>query len=168
MSIETQIGIEFRESSYVIGPKCNRVISKDMIFSLSLGFQDIPDPKDNKKTYSLLLLDTIKTGQNGSAYLSDGMKTKNDVIFYFDAPEETKPSKKQTNGKEKKAAATSTRSNAIMKSKLRNENREQDQQAAEKRREHQRELAEARREAGLEKYSDPNDSKGMGEAKKAD
>ena len=165
-STRTQIGIEFRESTYVIGPKCNRPIKKDMVFSLSLGFQDIPDPKDNKKTYSLLLLDSIKTGQNGSAFLSDGMKTKNDVIFYFDAPEEKKKPTKQTNGKEKKIPSTSTRSNAIMKSKLRNENREQDQQVAEKRREHQRELAERRREAGLERFSDPNDSKGLGETKK--
>lgn len=135
-----------------------------MVFSLSLGFSDIPDPKDNKKTYSLLLLDTVKSGTNGCAFLSNGMKTKNDVIFYFDAAEEKKPTK-QANGKDKRAPAQPTRSNAIMKSKLRNENREQDQEAANKRREHQKELAERRREAGLEKYSG-DDDKGLGETKK--
>lgn len=152
------IGIEFRESSYVVGPKCDRPLKTDMIFSLSLGFQNIPDPKDNKKTYALLLLDTIKVSQNGGIFLSDGMKTKNDVIFYFDAPPEatksTSSNKKATNGKDKKAAAQSSRSNAVMKSKLRNENREHDQEALSKRREHQKELAYRRREAGLEKYSD--------------
>lgn len=156
------IGIEFRESSYVIGPKCQRPIKKGMVFSLSLGFQDIPDPKDNKKTYSLLLLDTVKAGDNGSAFLSSGMKTKNDVIFYFDSPEEKKTSKKQANGKSPKKATRQTqpgRSNTVMKSKLRNENKEHDMEAANKRREHQRELAERRREAGLEKFADPNDNK---------
>lgn len=136
-----------------------------MVFSLSLGFQDIPDPKDNKKTYSLILLDTIKAGVNGSAYLSSGMKSKNDTIFYFDSPED-KPSKK-TNGKEtkKKAAAAPPTRSTMMKGRLRNENREQDAEAANKRREHQKELFERRREVGLEKYSE-NDSKGLGNTAK--
>lgn len=159
-----QIGIEFRESSYVIGPKCNRPVHSDMVISLSLGFQDVPDPKDNKKTYSLLLLDTIKAGKNGSAYLSSGMKSKNDTIFYFDTPED-KGSKK-TNGKDadkkKKAAPAQATRSTMIKSRLRNENREQDAEAANKRREHQRELFERRREAGLERFSDPNDSKALG------
>lgn len=160
------VGIEFRESSYVIGPKCARPVKKDMIFSLSLGFSDIPDPKDKnkKQVYSLLLLDTVKAGQNGCAFLSDGTKSKNDVIFYFEGGED-KSTKSKPNGKEKKAPTKSTRSNAIMKSKLRNENKD-DQQAAIQRREHQRELMEKRREAGLEKYADPDDAKALGETKK--
>ena len=141
-----------------------------MVFSLSLGFSDIPDPKDSKKTYALILLDTVKVGANGSAFLSGGLKTKNDVIFYFDQPEEAKPSKQANGSKDAKKKATRqaapARSNAVMKSKLRNENREQDQEAANQRREHQKELAERRREAGLEKFSDPNDAKGLNDAKK--
>ncbi|KAK9895707.1 SPT16-domain-containing protein [Cystobasidium minutum MCA 4210] len=162
------IGIEFRESSYVIGPKCNRPVHSDMIFSLSLGFQDIPDPKDNKKTYSLLLLDTIKAGTNGSAFLSQGMKSKNDTIFYFDTPEDK--SSKKANGKDadkkKKAAPAQATRSTMIKSRLRNENREQDAEAANKRREHQRELFERRREAGLERFSGPDDAKALGNTAK--
>ena len=158
------IGIEFRESSYVVGPKCNRPVKKDMVFSLSIGFADIPDPKDSKKTYSLLLLDTVKAGQNGSAYLSDGVKSKNDVIFYFEQ-EAAKANGKQTNGKQKKSPTKATRSNAVMKSKLRNENRENNEERTAKRRDHQRELLERRNEAGVEKYADP-DSKDTTDTKK--
>lgn len=139
-----------------------------MIFSLSLGFQDIPDPKDNKKTYSLLLLDTIKAGKNGSVYLSQGMKSKNDTIFYFDTPEDKgskKANGKDADKKKKSAPAQATRSTMI-KSRLRNENREQDAEAANKRREHQRELFERRREAGLERFSDPDDAKALGNTQK--
>jgi hypothetical protein len=44
-----QIGIEFRESAYLLGPKVTRHIREDMILNVSLGFHGIPDPKDKKK-----------------------------------------------------------------------------------------------------------------------
>ena len=139
-----------------------------MVFSISLGFQDIPDPKDNKKTYAILLLDTVKVGDNGSAYLSSGMKSKNDVIYYFDNQDQEKPTKKSKSKPNEKATrqSQSTRSNAIMKSKLRNENREQDQEAAANRRQHQKELMERRNEAGLEKYADEDGKDSLNDAKK--
>ena len=55
-------GIEFRESSLVIGPKNNAVIKKGMVFNVNLGFADLenPDSSDDRyKKYALFLSDTV-------------------------------------------------------------------------------------------------------------
>lgn len=64
--------------------------------------------------------------------------------------EEKKPSKSaQADGPSRRNAAPT----AIVKSKLRNENREIDADAMNRRKQHQRELAARRQEEGLAKYS---------------
>ncbi|GAA6024570.1 hypothetical protein JCM11491_002703 [Sporobolomyces phaffii] len=143
------MGLEFRDGAYPLGPKGTRTVKTDMIFSLTLGFNGIPDSKGS--TYAVSLVDTVQVGQDGSKILSEGMKGKDDVMFYMD-DEEQKPSKSaqaaKDNGSRRKPAAT-----AVVKSKLRNENREVDLSAAVRRKQHQRELAARRQEEGLEKYS---------------
>lgn len=55
-------GIEFRESSLVIGPKNNAVIKKGMVFNINLGFADLENTEasdDRYKKYSLFLSDTV-------------------------------------------------------------------------------------------------------------
>lgn len=55
-------GIEFRESSLVIGPKNNAVIKKGMVFNVNLGFADLENSEssdDRYKKYSLFLSDTV-------------------------------------------------------------------------------------------------------------
>jgi len=55
-------GIEFRESSLVIGPKNNSVIKKGMVFNVNLGFADLENSEssdDRYKKYSLFLSDTV-------------------------------------------------------------------------------------------------------------
>lgn len=55
-------GIEFRESSLVIGPKNNAVIKKGMVFNVNLGFSDLENadsPDDRYKKYALFLSDTV-------------------------------------------------------------------------------------------------------------
>ena len=55
-------GIEFRESSLVIGPKNNAIVKKGMVFNINLGFADLENPEssdDRYKKYSLFLSDTV-------------------------------------------------------------------------------------------------------------
>lgn len=58
-------GIEFRESSLVIGPKNNAVVKKGMVFNVNLGFSDLENPESNDeryKKYALFLSDTVVVG----------------------------------------------------------------------------------------------------------
>ncbi|GAA5890025.1 hypothetical protein JCM5296_004746 [Sporobolomyces johnsonii] len=143
------MGLEFRDAAYPLGPKGVRTVKADMIFSLTLGFNGIPDAKGS--TYAVSLVDTVQVGKNGSTILSEGMKAKDDVMFYMEE-EEKKPSKSaqvsKDGGSRRNAAPT-----AVVKSKLRNENREVDAGALNRRKQHQRDLAARRQEEGLEKYS---------------
>lgn len=49
-SIGFATGIDYRDSSYVVGPKSARTLRENMIFNLALGFQNVPDPVNKGKT----------------------------------------------------------------------------------------------------------------------
>ncbi len=62
-------GIEFRESSLVIGPKNTAVIKKGMVFNVNLGFADLENPDgsdDRYKKYALFLSDTVVVSEVSS------------------------------------------------------------------------------------------------------
>jgi nucleosome binding factor SPN SPT16 subunit len=42
------MGLEFRDANYVISPKNGRQMKANMIFTLSLGFQDLDDGNKTK------------------------------------------------------------------------------------------------------------------------
>lgn len=76
------MGIEFRDNAYLLSPKGTRTIKSDMIFSLTLGFNGIPDGKGSQ--YAVSLIDTVQVGKDGAKVLADGLKGKDDVMFYMD------------------------------------------------------------------------------------
>jgi nucleosome binding factor SPN SPT16 subunit len=39
------MGLEFREASYLLSPKTERILKADMVFNLSLGLQSLEDAK---------------------------------------------------------------------------------------------------------------------------
>ncbi|GAA5939274.1 hypothetical protein JCM3775_007175 [Rhodotorula graminis] len=143
------MGLEFRDSAYPLTAKGSRVIKADMIFSLTLGFNGIPDPKKSGATYAVSLVDTVQVGKDGAKCLSEGMKGKDDVMFYME-DDEKKPSKAAA---KEAPSRRNTAPTAIVKSKLRNENREIDADAINRRKHHQRELATRRQEEGMERFS---------------
>lgn len=77
-----KMGIEFRDNAYLLSPKGTRTIKSDMIFSLTLGFNGIPDGKGSQ--YAVSLIDTVQVGKGGAKVLADGLKGKDDVMFYMD------------------------------------------------------------------------------------
>ncbi|OZJ06388.1 hypothetical protein BZG36_00744 [Bifiguratus adelaidae] len=159
-SLGSSMGIEFRESNSTINAKNNRELESGMILNLSVGFQGIPNPEpqdEKSRVYSLLLVDTVRVTPDGAYVLTDCPKSLNDICYYFkggdedeemaEVKEEVKPRQQE----KKSRAATS----AILKSKLRNE--EQDEDSPEMRRKaHQKELAAQNLARNLSKYSDQN------------
>ncbi len=45
---QQQTGMEFRDSTYLLSPKNGRQLKANMVFCLSLGFQDLED-QDHKR-----------------------------------------------------------------------------------------------------------------------
>ncbi|KAK6905729.1 FACT complex subunit SPT16 [Kwoniella mangroviensis CBS 8507] len=118
-SIGFATGIEYRDSSFVLNAKNSRTLKENMVLILSLGVQELPDPKKPGKTYSLLLADTVKVGQSGAVVLTEGVTKLNDVVMDLEDEEEeesepevkAKPSRK-TNGDAKPKSPVKTRTGA--------------------------------------------------------
>ena len=64
-------GIEFRESSLVIGPKNNAIVKKGMVFVVNIGFADLENSETSDERH-----------KNYSLFLSDTVVVVPDVIFY--------------------------------------------------------------------------------------
>nr|ODN93073.1 FACT complex subunit SPT16 [Cryptococcus depauperatus CBS 7841] len=119
-------GLEYRDSTFLLGPKNGRELEENMVFILTIGVSDLPDPKKHG-TYSLLLSDTVKIGQNGAAVLTEGCTKLNDIVTNLD--NDTEEAKVATNDikpnvKNSKPRTTSS-STRILPAKTRGAKREQ-------------------------------------------
>ncbi|KAG6379251.1 FACT complex subunit SPT16 [Boletus reticuloceps] len=86
------IGIEFRDSAYVLSLKNGRQLKTNMVFNLVLGFSDLVD--ESGKKYALHLVDTVRVGPDRAAFLTDGVKSSKETLFFLNtAEEDEKPSK---------------------------------------------------------------------------
>ena len=59
-------GIEFRESSLLISPKCSFPARKGMVFNVNLGFSGLANPSAEDsagQTYALFVGDTVLVGE---------------------------------------------------------------------------------------------------------
>ncbi|KAF8350878.1 FACT complex subunit SPT16 [Amanita rubescens] len=148
------MGIEFRDSAYLLSAKNSRVVKKDMTFNLGLGFTDLED--DQGQRYALHLVDTIKVDANESVLLTEPMRSTKDTLFFLNTEEdeeEEKPKRKShVNGSPPKQKTVAGKV-------LRNQGRRAAQDevhltAASKLAEHQRELHEKLQSEGLQKYSE--------------
>ncbi|THV07844.1 FACT complex subunit SPT16 [Dendrothele bispora CBS 962.96] len=162
-------GIEFRDSAYVLGPKNTRVLKKNMVFNLDLGFADLKD-KDGSK-YALHLADTVKVGSERSSTLTEPLKSAKDYLFFLtqESEEDEKPQKSErrppvqpkTNG----TPAKKTAGNKVLRNNRRAAQDEVHQTAAAKLAEHQRELHEKLHNDGMAKYSEEGSGTGGKEGK---
>ncbi|XP_031631235.1 FACT complex subunit spt16 isoform X2 [Contarinia nasturtii] len=151
------IGIEFRESSLIIGPKCNATAKKNMIFNLTVGLSGLNNKEATDKegkSYALFLGDTVIVNDSGPASVitQSKKKMKNIGIFLRDNEEgeEDEEDEEQDAENGQEILGRGKRS-TVLETKLRSE-----QNAEEKRKQHQRELAEqlnARAQERLEKQN---------------
>ncbi|XP_050666094.1 FACT complex subunit spt16 isoform X2 [Leptidea sinapis] len=148
------MGIEFRESSIVIGPKTNIVAKKGMVFNINIGLANLTNKAATEKegkTYALFIGDTVLVNEEQPASLltQSKKKIKNIGIFLKDddeEEEEEKENKTEILGRGKRTA--------VIESKLRTEH-----SSEEKRKEHQRELAIALNEKAKERLAKQSSGK---------
>ncbi|KAJ3213204.1 FACT complex subunit spt16 [Clydaea vesicula] len=153
------MGIEFREAAYLLGPKNNRELRDGMIFSVSIGFQnlEVPEATDEKmKNYSLLLIDTVKITDDKCVVLTSDV-TKETIYIFKDPEAEVADNEK----KEEKKAEPPTRKTAILPSKLRGEEKPVSNEL--QRKNHQKELAALRNEEGKKRFSAIGEKSGSDE-----
>jgi nucleosome binding factor SPN SPT16 subunit len=149
------IGIEFRDSTFILNAKNERKIQNGQIFSLTIGFNNLvnSEAKNNKlKNYGLLLADTFKVSESQPILLTTHGKSKSDVTFYF--KDDTTDTKKVKSEKIPKLEEKPDLNSKILKSKLRNENNGADDLNADKiRQQIQSKLHEKRIQEGLARFS---------------
>ncbi|KDP40616.1 hypothetical protein JCGZ_24615 [Jatropha curcas] len=136
-SAGTGIGLEFRESGLNLNAKNDRVLEPNMVFNVSLGFQNLQNQTNNPKTqkFSLLVSDTVIVGVNPDVVTSKCSKAVKDVAYSFnEEEEEVKPEPKRVNGTMVLPSKTTLRSDTGEISK------------EEIRRQHQAELARQKNE----------------------
>ncbi|GBP65134.1 FACT complex subunit spt16 [Eumeta japonica] len=148
------MGIEFRESSIVIGPKANTIAKKGMVFNVNIGLANLTNnaaTDKEGKIYALFIGDTVLVNeeQPASILTQSKKKIKNIGIFLKDDDEEEedeKENKTEILGRGKRTA--------VIESKLRTEH-----SSEEKRKEHQRELAIALNEKAKERLAKQSSGK---------
>lgn len=87
-------GLEYRDSTLLLGPKDDRELKENMVLVVTIGLQNLSDKKGN---YSLILSDTVKVGQDSGAFLTEGCTRLRDVVMELDDEEEEEeiPEKKK-------------------------------------------------------------------------
>lgn len=151
------IGIEFRESSMIIGPKCSAVVRKNMVFNVCVGLSGLTNKEASDKegkVYALFLGDTVIVNDSGPASVltQSKKKIKNIGIFLRDNGDEDEDEEDEEqdaeNGQE--ILGRGKRS-TVLETKLRSE-----QNAEEKRKQHQKELAQRLNEEARERLEKQN------------
>ncbi|XP_066843338.1 LOW QUALITY PROTEIN: FACT complex subunit SPT16 [Anser cygnoides] len=131
------MGIEFREGSLVINSKNQQRLKKGMVFSINVGFSDLPNKEGKKpeeRTYAMFIGDTVLVDEDGPAVILTAVKkkVKNVGIFLKNEDEEEEEEEKD---EAEDLLGRSSRA-ALLTERTRNE-----LTAEEKRRAHQKELA---------------------------
>jgi nucleosome binding factor SPN SPT16 subunit len=147
------IGIENKDTSLLLSGKNVRVLKDGMTIVVQTGLQDLENskPQDKKsKTYSLVLIDTVRVAQGECAVFTKDTTSEMDAVsFFFDEEEE------ETKPKVKKERAPAIAQTNITKTRTRHErSTNQDAEKEEQRRQHQRDLHSKKQIEGLETYGE--------------
>ncbi|KAH8727016.1 FACT complex subunit-domain-containing protein [Phaeosphaeriaceae sp. PMI808] len=147
------IGTENKDATLLLSGKNVRVLKDGMTLVVQTGLHDLDNskPQDKKsKTYSLVLVDTVRVGQGDCAvFTKDTTSDLDAVSFFFDEEEE------EAKPKVKKERAPAIAQTNITKTRTRHERTtNQDAEKEEQRRAHQKELHQKKQKEGLEQYSE--------------
>ncbi|OXU23767.1 hypothetical protein TSAR_000965 [Trichomalopsis sarcophagae] len=151
------MGIEFRESSMLLGPKTSTVAKKGMVFNVNVGLANLSNPdatEKEAKTYALFIGDTVLVNEDQPATIltPSKKKIKNIGIFLKDDEEEEEDSGKENEPKHEILGRG--KRTAVIESKLRTENTSE-----EKRKQHQKELAQQLNEIAKARLSQQSSGK---------
>ncbi|XP_069689096.1 FACT complex subunit spt16 isoform X1 [Periplaneta americana] len=151
-------GIEFRESSLVIGPKTTAVARKDMVFNVNVGLSGLTNKEATDKegkVYALFVGDTVQVNvdQPATVLTPSKKRIKNVGIFLKDDEDDEEEEEKEKTRKEPEILGRGKRT-AVLESKLRSEH-----SSEEKRKQHQKELAQALNEAAKQRLAQQSDGR---------
>lgn len=152
------LGIEFRESSMIIGPKCGAVAKKNMVFNVYVGLSGLSNKDATEKEgkiYALFLGDTVIINESGPASIltQSKKKIKNIGIFLKNDDGEDDEEEEEEDVDKREILGRGKRS-TVLDTKLRNE-----QNAEEKRKQHQKELAQQLNEKARERLEKQDGAK---------
>lgn len=165
------MGLEFRDNSLVIGPKCNAVIKKGMIFNINMGLSNLENKNATDKEGKVIALfigDTIlinEDNKEASVLTQSKKKVKNIGIFLKDDESEEEV---QSSQKSKKTPSSNEilesrgKRTTVLENKLRSEH-----SSEEKRKQHQKELAIALNEKAKERLARQSGGKETEKVRKA-
>ncbi|KAJ6643723.1 FACT complex subunit spt16 [Pseudolycoriella hygida] len=152
------MGIEFRESSIIIGPKCNAIVKKGMVFNVYVGLSPLTNKEATDKegkTYALFVGDTVLVNEDTPATVltQSKKKIKNIGIFVKDDEEDDDEDDQNETEKPQEIVGRGKRT-TVLDSKLRSEH-----STEEKRKQHQKELAIQLNERARERLDKQGDVK---------
>lgn len=75
------IGLEFRESNLVIGPKSDKVVRAGMVFNVAVSLNNMETKKANRR-FAIMLSDTVRVGPNGPEELTKQIEKRLSEIDY--------------------------------------------------------------------------------------
>lgn len=161
------MGIEFRESSIIIGPKCNAVVKKGMIFNVNVGLSNLTNKEASDKegkTYALFIGDTVIVNDEPPAGIltPSKKKIKNIGIFIKDDDDDEEDEKEEKQDDKSTEILGRSKRNAVLENKLRNEH-----STEEKRKQHQKELAQILNEKAKERLAKQSGSKEIEKVRKS-
>ncbi|TFK83944.1 FACT complex subunit SPT16 [Polyporus arcularius HHB13444] len=166
------MGMEFRDSSYVLSAKNGRKLRSGMVFNLVLGFTGL---EEGGKKYALQLIDTVLVGSDKATCLTSGVKSVKDTMFFLNQDEgEGQSSKVPKKAATAKVAAISNASptkhkmagGKVLRNKTRSAAQEElVQSMTAKIAEHQRELHTKLHQEGLARFSEGSGGTGGKEGK---
>lgn len=148
------MGIEFRESSLLISPKCNAVVKKGMVFNVYVGLSNLTNKEATDKegkVYALFIGDTVvvNDGSPASVLTQSKKKIKNIGIFLKDDDEDDEDVEEiEEVDKGKEVLSGRGKRTTVLDTKLRSEH-----SSEEKRKEHQKELAISLNERAKERLA---------------
>lgn len=152
------MGLEFRDNSLIIGPKCTAALKKGMVFNLNIGIAGLENPhaadKEGKKL-ALFIGDTVIVNDDktpASVLTQSKKKLKSIGIFLKEGDseedEENEASQKSNKQSSRDILESRGKRTTVLENKLRSEH-----SSEEKRKQHQKELAQLMNEKAQDRLS---------------
>lgn len=161
------IGIEFREPSLVIGPKCNAVAQKNMVFQVYIGLSNLTNKdasEKESKNYALVIGDTVIVNEEQPATVitQSKKKIKNIGIFLKDDDDEEEEEDEDDKSEKTQEILGRGKRSTVLENKLRSEH-----STEEKRKQHQKELAMLLNEKAKERLAKQSGGKEIEKVRKS-
>ncbi|KAK0543166.1 FACT complex subunit spt16 [Tilletia horrida] len=150
------MGIEFRDSAFLISPKGGRKIQPNMVYSIAVGFSELDDPKKKGQKYALSLIDTVRVGSEpglGVQFLTTPVKNASDYLLTSvedEEEEEDMGESSRANGRSSPLKSKVTAGGKVLRNTGRGE--AANDTVAKRIKDHQHQLMEQKHEDGLNRF----------------